>query len=257
MQVRLISKTTGAIDTEYENQTIDSIVAGIARISSSREVNELFKEPHKLIRHCLLEGHFSVFEMANLTFEIKTSRAMGREIIRHGKLAGLQEFSQRYQPMHSYEYIELREQSKNNRQSSTEVIDASKLRLNVNGKDQDAESHIDQALLYIHNLYQALLEAGVAKECSRFLLSENTSTTIIMNFRIRELITFLNARLHNTAQKEVRFVAEAIKDIFIQECSVISKALYNFQDAYNIHILERLVLEKYKVYKQVRETIIK
>lgn len=257
MQVRLIATTSGYEHTEYYNRSIDEIVCGIARLSSSREVNELFDEPYKLIRHCLLHGHFSVYEMANLVFEIGTSRAMGRELIRHGKLTGLQEYSQRYQSVHTYESIELRKQSESNRQSSTNIIDSSKLRLHINEKDQSAESHINEALTYIHNLYNALLEAGVAKECSRFLLSENTSTTIIMNFRVRELITFLNVRLHKTAQKEVRLVAEAIKDIFIKECPIISKALYNFQDAYDIHILDRMVLEKYKVYSQARDKVIK
>ena len=255
MQVRLIAKTTGYEGTEYHNKSIDQIVCGIARLSSSREVNELFDEPHKLIRHCLLHGHFSIYEMSNLVFEISTSRAMGRELIRHGKLSGIQEYSQRYQAVASYEPIELREQSKNNRQSSTTVIDSSSFRLNVNGKDQDAESHIDDALSYIHNLYNALLREGVAKECSRFLLCENTSTTIIMNFRVRELITFLNVRLHKTAQKEIRLIAEFIKDIFIKECPIISSALYNFEGAYNMHILDRLVLEKYKVYEQAKELL--
>ena len=255
MQVRLIAKTTGYEGTEYHNRTIDEIICGIARLSSSREVNELFDEPHKLIRHCLIHGHFSIYEMSNLVFEIGTSRAMGRELIRHGKLSGIQEYSQRYQSVTSYEPIELREQSKSNRQSSTAIIDGSTFRLTANGKDQDAESHIDDALTYIHNLYNALLAEGVAKECSRFLLCENTSTTIIMNFRIRELITFLNVRLHKTAQKEIRLVAEVIRDIFIKECPIISKALYNFEGAYDIHILDRLVLEKYKVYNQAKELL--
>ena len=91
MLVRLISKTTGAIGTEYEAKSIDEIIVGIARISSSRDINELFVEPEKLIRHCLLNGHYSIFEMANLTFEITTSRAMGRELLRHFKQVGGQE----------------------------------------------------------------------------------------------------------------------------------------------------------------------
>lgn len=245
MQVRLIAKTTGYEGTEYHNKSIDEIIVGIARISSSREVNDLFTEPHKLIRHCLLNQHWSIFSMANLTFEIITSRDMGRELLRHSSIKP-QELSARYAEITEFEEIELREQSESNRQSSTKVIVDNSLNKNV-------ATYLKESKL----LYRDLLESNVARETARFILPGTAQTKLIMNGGIREWITTLNARLHNTAQKEVRLVAEAIRDIFIQECPIISKALYKFDDSYYIHILERLVLEKYKVYKQVRETIIK
>ena len=99
--------------------------------------------------------------------------------------------------------------------------------------------------------YERLLEWGVAKECARFVLPETTQTTLIMNFRIRELITMLNVRLHKTAQKEVRLVAEAIRDIFIQECPLTAAALHNFHNAYEVHILDQLVLEKHGFKNEV------
>ena len=102
MQVRLISKTTGAIGTEYESKSLDEITVGIARLSSSREINELFNEPYKLIRHCLLNGHWSIFATTNLVFEIITSRAMGRELLRHYSIRP-QELSQRYAQITEFE----------------------------------------------------------------------------------------------------------------------------------------------------------
>jgi len=58
--------------------------------------------------------------------------------------------------------------------------------------------------------------------------------------------------LHKTAQKECRLVAEAIRYIFIQECPIISKMLFNFEDAYDCHVLDRVLLEKYGVYQMVK-----
>lgn len=229
MQVRLIGKTTGLL--EYEGKSIDEIITGIARVSSGRDTNDLFTDADKLLRHCIVNGHWSIFEMANLTFEIKTSRAIGREWLRHFSLKP-QEFSQRYQVNSSFEPIELRKQSKSNRQSSEDIL-------------TDFDDLVNEHIIKSESLYIELLKNNVAKETARFILPETTSTTLIFNGSIRSWITTLNQRLHKTAQKEARLIAEAIRDILIQEVPVICKALNNFENAYEVHIMDWLVLNKY------------
>jgi thymidylate synthase (FAD) len=248
VKVRLIAKTTGVIGTEYENASIDEIIVGIARLSSSREINELFAEPEKLLRHCILNQHWSIQEMANMTFEVVTSRAMGREFLRHKSLSP-QEFSQRYAIATDFEPIEIRMQSASNRQSSTEEFNP-KITL-IDSLVLPANTAVDHLITGGEQLYNSLLDAGVARECARMILPETTQTKMYFNGNLRSWISFLNQRLHKTAQKEIRLIAEAIRDQFIQEVPVISKALYNFENAYNIHIMERIVLEKYKVYEQI------
>ena len=229
MQVRLIGKTTGLL--EYEGKSIDEIITGIARVSSGRDTNDLFTDADKLLRHCIVNGHWSIFEMANLTFEIKTSRAIGREWLRHKSLS-VQEWSQRYQINSSFEQIELRKQSKSNRQSSEDIL-------------TDFDDLVNEHIIKSESLYIELLKNNVAKETARFILPETTSTTLIFNGSIRSWITTLNQRLHKTAQKEARLIAEAIRDILIQEVPVICKALNNFENAYEVHIMDWLVLNKY------------
>lgn len=229
MQVRLIGKTTGLL--EYEGKSIDEIITGIARVSSGRDTNDLFTDADKLLRHCIVNGHWSIFEMANLTFEIKTSRAIGRELLRHSSLKP-QEWSQRYQVNSSFEPIELRKQSKSNRQSSEDIL-------------TDFDYLVNEHIIKSESLYIELLKNNVAKETARFILPETTSTTLIFNGSIRSWITTLNQRLHKTAQKEARLIAEAIRDILIQEVPVICKALNNFENAYEVHIMDWLVLNKY------------
>lgn len=244
MKVRLIAKTTGAIGTEYEGKSIDNIIVGIARVSSNRNTNDLFDEPHKLLRHCVLEQHWSILESASLTFEVYTSRAMSHEIIRH-KSMSFQEFSLRYAEAIDIEPIELREQSKDNRQSSTELLE---------NNSYTCHTQVNDSIDNIKYLYDGLLKLNVARETARFVLPLATTTKINMTANVRSIITFLNARLHKTAQKEIRLVAEAIRDIFITECPIISQCFFNFDNAYNIHILERLVLEKYKLYDLIDST---
>ena len=234
MEISLISKTQGI--GMFEDKSLDELIVGQARVSTSRELNELFDEPHKLLRHCILNQHWSIFELANLGFRVETSRAIGREILRHGKMVGLTEFSQRYSDDIDFEDIELRKQAVSNRQSSTDKVKDILFGLEFSNGD----------------VYKKWIKEGIAKETARMILPECTRTTIYLNFRIRELITFLNARLHKTAQKEIRDLANIIKDIFIQECPIISNSLFNFEHAEEFHILEQVVLEKYKL----RNTII-
>lgn len=255
MEVKLISKTIGV--AEYENRSIDEIIVGQARVSSGRKASNLFDEPEKLLRHCILNQHWSIFELANLGFSIKTSRAIGRELLRHCKHVGVTEFSQRYSDEISLEEIDTREQSKSNRQSSTDSIDPLINFVNIIKKPDcklgKASDWIRALNTETCSLYNDLIKSKVSKETARFILPECTQTHLYMNFRIRELITFLNARLHKTAQKEIRLIAEDIRDIFIKECPIISKSLFNFDNAYNIHITERIVLEKYNVYNLIGE----
>lgn len=243
MKVELISRTQGL--GVFKDVSIDELIVGQARVSTSRELNDLFKEPEKLLRHCITNQHWSIFELANLGFYIETSRAMGRELLRHGKMVGLTEFSQRYSSDIEFEKIEIRKQSKSNRQSSTEPINVI---LNHGILTSTVNNHIIEHQKDTKKLYDALIEIGGARETARMVLSENTRTRMYFNFRIRELITFLNARLHKTAQKEIRLIAEQVRDIFIQECPIIAEALFKFDNAYEVPILDRIVLEKYKVY---------
>lgn len=242
-KVRLIAKTVGYPNTEYEGKSLDQIVVGIARLSSSREINELFDEPHKLLRHCLLNGHWSIFTTTNLVFEIETSRAVARQLLRHYSLR-VQEISQRYAEITSFEEVELRKRCKSNRQSSEDIIyDTDTFVPNLYIKD-----HLQNT----NDLYKELLRNEISPETSRMILPECATTKIIFNGTLREWITTLNQRLHKTAQKETRLVCEAIRDCFIIECPIISKCLYNFEDAYDIHLLDRLVLEKFGVYDLVK-----
>jgi thymidylate synthase (FAD) len=241
MQVRLVSKTEGYKGTEFEGKSIDEMIVGLARVSSSREINEMFEEPEKLLRHCLFHGHWSIFAECNLTFEIKTSRAMGRELLRHDLRP--QELSQRYAEISEFEPIELRKQSTNNRQSSSEVLDAG----------SDGWSWCETAIMNSEDAYRFLLEQGVARECARMVLPETTQTTLYLNGTIRTWLSVLNSRLHNTAQKEIRLIAEEIKKWFMKECPIISAMMFNFEDAEECHIFDRLILEKYGIYEQVKE----
>lgn len=240
MNVQLITHTQGAIGSDYEGKSLDEIVVGIARLSTSKEGNELFKDPAKLIRHCAIEQHWSVFTTVNLGFMIECSRAIGRQILRHGFRP--QEFSQRYSVVESFEPFELMKQAKSNRQSSSELIDPN---------DSIAPYIAEKSVKDSFNAYDRLIDKGASRETARNVLPECAMSRIYINGTLREFITYLNARLHKHTEKKHRDVAEEIKKVFIQKCPIISEAFFNFESHEDVHILERLVLEKFNVYQDV------
>lgn len=250
MKVKLISRTSGVGD--LEGRSIDDIILYNARISSPKDVEEKFKSPEGLLRHCALNQHWSIYDTCNLGFEIETSRDIGRQLIRHSSIHP-QEFSQRYEKAIGIEDIELRAQCDNNRQSSSEVFDPEITSPYYPNFKEGSLEVIKYCFLQTEMLYDKLLEAGVARECARGILPGATTSKLNMNGTIRSWITFLNARLHDTAQKEARDIAEAIKNAFIEQCPIIAKTFFNFETHGNIHVLERIVLEKYGVYNKIIE----
>jgi thymidylate synthase (FAD) len=245
MKVQLITITSGYKESEYQGKTLEEIIVAIARRSSPRD--DKFSQPDKLLRHCIVQGHWSIFDQVHLGFEIETSRAIGRQLLRHWSIKP-QEFSQRYAPVVEFEDIEIREQSKKNRQSSSQPIDVSVEFFGSLIHVNDLVKHLTQLCF---DGYSKMVEIGVAREVARAILPECAKTNLVMTGSLRSWITFLSVRLHKNTQKECREVAIAIKDYLIAECPIISKTLFNFEFAYEVQILEQLILEKHGVRDQV------
>lgn len=203
MKVKLIHKTPNA----------EKIIAYCARVSSSNQNN---KEIEKLLLYCIRNKHWSIFEMAGFCVEIKTSRAIAQQILRHRSFH-FQEFSQRYSEITEFEIYEARRQDLKNRQNSIN---------NMDKRDKEwfkrAQGNIQGTCNYF---YKEALNKGIAKESARFLLPLSVQTKLYMNGTIRDWIHYLNLRCANGTQQEHKEIALAIKKIFIKEFPIISKAL--------------------------------
>ena len=219
MKVTLLNVTPNAEDHIVE----------VARVSSSRKDKK--SKPEGLLRYLVQHKHWSPFEHGHATFEIETSKAIGIQLIRHRSFA-FQEFSQRYQDVNRlesiFEPIELRSQCEDNRQSSVDIIDPNLYKeVGFPGREMPVKSSqvISNHLKNAHNLYNDLLEAGVAREQARMVLPLATKTKIHMTGSIRSWVHFLELRDDSHAQKEIQLVAQEIKRIFIKEFPIISNAL--------------------------------
>lgn len=205
MRVDLVAKTVGV--GKYEDLSSEEIVSAIARHGIVKEDNG------KLIKYLMDHAHWSPLDMINFVFEIETSLSIGRQLLRHASIKP-QEHSLRYSKSIGFEPIELRREDKKNRQSSTEVFDP--VLKGVFGKTY-ASVEILSLLETIQDVYNSLIEAGVAKECARFILPNCTTTIMSFNGSLRSWLSLLNVRLNEHSQKECRLIAEEILKILKDE----------------------------------------
>lgn len=208
MTVRLISVTPDAEKT----------MAYVARVSNpANQENENYSG---LLKYCIKHNHWSVFEQAFMTLEIETNRGIAAQILRHRSFT-YQEFSQRYADANLLDTTipvpELRRQDTKNRQNSIDDLDPEFVDLS----QKQISTYFEQGM----SLYNHLIEKGVAKECARFILPLATPTRIYMSGSCRSWAHYINLRSANGTQKEHMDIANACKEIFIQQFPAVSEAL--------------------------------
>lgn len=224
MNVKLVSVTESHIHVGPDNKKLspEELLVYIARVSNPSN-QENTETSEKLLNYLIRQKHWSPFDMINVTFEVKTSKAIGIQILRHFSIK-VQEFSQRYAEVTEIEPIQLRKTGSSNRQSSVEVFDPV-VTVDWAGGSTDgayfpaegtASEIIDDTILYLQGLYRGLIKAGVAKECARMILPMATSTTMYLNGSVRSWLFYLSQRTDHHAQLEHQEVAKEIERIFME-----------------------------------------
>lgn len=214
--VKLVGITKPEIDGI---KTAEELVAYCARVSNpSNQANT--QSVDKLIRYCIKNQHWSIFQMVNITISINTTRDIARQILRHRSFS-FQEFSQRYaDPTKDlgFELREARMQDNKNRQNSIETDD-----------DYLKDRWEDQQMSVIFKAEQAYkwaIENGIAKEQARVVLPEgNTQSRIYMQGDLRSWIHYCQLRMENGTQKEHKEIAKACWDIIAVQFPNVVTAL--------------------------------
>ncbi len=192
-------------------------MAYIARVSNPKnQDNDNFT---KLLGYCIKNEHWSVFEQAYMTLQIETTRGIAAQILRHRSFT-FQEFSQRYADSRQLGEIPipaLRRQDNKNRQNS--ISDLSEEIINKFNEKMKLQFNLNK------QLYEEMLEAGIAKECARFVLPLATPTRIYMTGSCRSWIHYIKLRTGHGTQKEHMDIAQECKNIFSQEYPVVASAL--------------------------------
>ena len=208
MNVKLISVTPDA----------EKMMGYVARVSNPS--NQENPKVAGLLKYCVKHQHWSVFEQSFMTLEIETTRGLAAQILRHRSFT-FQEFSQRYADSSllstSIPLPELRRQDTKNRQNSIDDIDEFK----VQKYQMLMQDHFRDAMA----LYQTMLDEGIAKECARFVLPLATPTRLYMSGSCRSWIHYIDLRSAHGTQKEHMDIAEACKNVFIEQFPTVAEAL--------------------------------
>ena len=206
--VKLISVTPDA----------EKNIAYCARVSNPN--NQENEKIAGLLKYCINHQHWSIFEMAFMTLEINTTRGLAAQILRHRSFT-YQEFSQRYADSSlladKIPMFDLRRQDTKNRLNSIDDIDEF--------TKQEFEIQIQRYFAEGMDLYQAMLDKGIAKECARFVLPLATPTKLYMSGSVRSWIHYIQLRSANGTQKEHMDIANECKCIFAGQFPVIAEAL--------------------------------
>ena len=193
----------------------EKLVGKIARVSNP--ANENNPEVDGLLRYLIRHKHWSPFEMASMCVEIKTTRAIAAQILRHRSFS-FQEFSQRYSEAIDAHVPQLRRQDKKNRQNSIDDLDV--------GLKMDFQERIDNLYDDSFDLYNDMIAHGVAKECARSVLPLNTETRLYMSGTIRSWLHYVDLRADDDTQLEHRAIASGIGEILASEVRSVARAMW-------------------------------
>lgn len=220
MNVRLVSITQPCIEGVT---TPAELLAWHARISNTANQMNHATGP-KLMRSLVKRQEWSPFDMLDLTFELTTTRDVGRQMIRHWSMDNwdlmdaqvkwrLQEFSQRYAKvdMPSIEEVicEARAPHPTDRQQSIPVD-------NPAVQDWWRNAQVSQ-IAHSQSLYEAALGMGIAKEVARKVLPEGlTPTTMHMKGPLRSWMFYCALRRAHGTQFDHQPIAEACWRIVVE-----------------------------------------
>ena len=194
----------------------ERLIVKTARVSAPQNEDNLATGP-RLLKYLIKHKHWSPFEMANMCLEIHTQRDISAQIIRHRSFH-FQEFSQRYAETEQAKIPKFRRQDSRNRQNSIDDLTDEQIDM----LEELTYKHIKEG----YELYQTMLEMGVAKETARRHLPMCSPTRIYMNGTLRSWIHYIDLRTDPGTQWEHRTIANQAKIIFQQQFPVISEALW-------------------------------
>lgn len=183
----------------------DERICEAARISY-KAPSKGFEQDKKLLEYLFKNRHTSPFEQCNITFNIKMPIFVMRQFVRH-RTFRLNEVSARYTELPEEFYVPTiwRSQDTKNKQGSGEAL--------------DVQIAADTDQVYFHTVkdcfqtYHGMIAAGVARELARIVLPISVYTEIYVNCDLHNLMHFLNLRLDEHAQYEIRVYAQAMLTI--------------------------------------------
>lgn len=193
-----------SVNLIWATPNADQLIADMARVSSPANVG---KDATRLIAYLIEHKHWSPFEMVSACVEVRPSRAIAAQLLRHRSLS-FQEFSQRYAEVLDEPTITTaRVPAATNRQSSDGEAGAD--------VQQTWQFLQDDAYRYAYASYRKAIAIGVPREQARMLLPLATPTRLYVAGTLRSWIHYLQLRTAVDTQTEHREMAEGIRRLLV------------------------------------------
>ncbi|MCA8992253.1 MAG: FAD-dependent thymidylate synthase [Planctomycetaceae bacterium] len=189
----------------------DSSVVQAARVSYGAGTKKV-SDDRSLIRYLLRHRHTTPFEMAEVKFLVRVPMDCWRQWIRH-RTANVNEYSTRYSvaidSAQTTPTDEWRSQAETNRQGSGDALPTE-----AGAEFTESERAFQDSA---RALYQARLDAGVAREQARKDLPLCTYTEAYWKIDLHNLLHFLALRMDAHAQWEIRQYATTIGEQIVEK----------------------------------------
>lgn len=199
-----------------------SVVNG-ARVSFLQMKDEMDSKDLGLIRFLMRERHASPFEHNMFRFHVRCPIAVGREWMRH-RWSSFNEHSLRYSEAIDDFYVPEAEQVR------SQVGKPGAYRFEE--VDPDTANRVQDMMNKFYqeswNLYQELLEMGIAKELSRFVLPVGLYTEFYWTVNARALMNFISLRNAEAAMWEIRKYGEAVEEFLKEMMPATHEAFVEF-----------------------------
>jgi thymidylate synthase (FAD) len=189
----------------------DESIVQAARVSYGKGTKKV-SEDRGLIRYLMRHRHTTPLEMCEIKLHVRVPMDCWRQWIRH-RTANVNEYSTRYsEAIDSRQITEpdrWRMQAKDNKQGSGDYLPE-----DIGRSLTTVESELHKNS---HAIYQARLDAGVAREQARKDLPLSTYTEAYWKIDLHNLLHFLSLRMDKHAQHEIRMYATIIGDMIVSQ----------------------------------------
>ncbi|MGV1004287.1 MAG: FAD-dependent thymidylate synthase [Candidatus Nanopelagicales bacterium] len=197
----------------------DADIIWAARVSTKGEqsLDDLAADPEKsrgLINYLMRDRHGSPFEHSSMTFFVQAPIFMWREHMRH-RIASYNEESGRYKKLAPMFYVPGPER----RLVQVGKAGAYDFQPGTPQQHETVRAEAETACRAAYSAYQAMLDAGVAREVARIVLPVTIYSSAYVTMNARALMNFLSLRRHSEdsrfpsfPQREIEMVAERYEE---------------------------------------------
>jgi len=224
----------------------DYSILRAARVSTGAEVSKGDLKDRGLIRYLYRNDHISPFSFVSFQFYFKMPIFVARQFFRH-RTFDMNEASARYKEFEWevwYPEDWRAQDTKENLQGSDGTINHQELTTQM----------VKGVYSKNKNAYESMLGHNVAREQARTVMPVGQYTEFYAHVNLRNLFHFLELRLDEHAQHEIRVYAEAVLSI-LKELPDLKWSIQIFEEMYNLKQLFKKAVnasnKRFKSFNQI------